>query len=192
MMDAGEKIGEVADRRRQVQPAIGGAVQQPVGERFGPGRPGRRRRAAQRPAGATRGAAPGRAPSAGSACRPKPPRRRAPPRPRTARHRARRAGRRSCRRSRRRRAGSSSEPPRGLNTPNGRFCSGNSGWPLAEIDPAPARAIMGFVDHAESSRTCRKLPATFSLGDGAACTQDLPAAGGQHRPRQCRRRTPRR
>ena len=38
VMDAGEKIGEVADRRRQVQPAIGGAVQQPIGERFGLGR----------------------------------------------------------------------------------------------------------------------------------------------------------
>ena len=36
VVDAGEKIGEVADRRRQVQPAIGGAVQQPVGERLGP------------------------------------------------------------------------------------------------------------------------------------------------------------
>src|SRR3981189_389917 len=35
VMNAGEEIGEIADRRRQVQPAIAGRMQQLVGERLG-------------------------------------------------------------------------------------------------------------------------------------------------------------
>ena len=34
MVNAGKKIGEVADRRRQMQPAIAGAMQQLASERF--------------------------------------------------------------------------------------------------------------------------------------------------------------
>ena len=97
--------------------------------------------------------------------------------------RARRAGRRSCRRSRRRRAGfRRARPPRGLNTPNGRFCSGNSGWPLAESTQLRrARSWVSSImpNPPVLAANCRRHCPSRS----AACTQDLPAAGGQRTPK---------
>ena len=40
VVDAGEKVGEIVDRRRQVQRAVARPVQQPGGERLGLAPPG--------------------------------------------------------------------------------------------------------------------------------------------------------
>ena len=152
VVDAGEEIGEIADRRRQVQRAVAGACSsrsasgsalaasravggeqledppaQRAARRGASAISGLRRRAADAASAAT-AASPENSPASSAA-----------------------AGRRSCRRSRCRRAAraSGTVAPGGLNTPSGRFCSGNS-RAVGRGDPTFARRVMGFVDHASS------------------------------------------
>ncbi len=131
MVDAGEEIGELADRGRQMQACIappGASSRAAMASALARSAPSAASRAETRLRNASRGAGP----SAISGLRtgPTPPRPPSPPRPKAAPRRAPRRDRRSCRRSRPRRA--RAPPPGGVNTPSGRFWIGKSPWPLAE------------------------------------------------------------
>ena len=173
VVDAGEEIGEVADRRRQVQPAIAGAMKEPVGERLGLGPPGavggkqREDLLAQR--AARRGA---QRHQRVEAARRRPPR----PRSRPAREQpgvVRRAqvenlvADRDAAARPRIRHGATGRAEH----PEGQVLQRKLGVPVGRGDPALARAIMGFVDHADPSLPqpqYRHAPASRRCAAGAA------------------------
>ena len=157
VVDAGEEIGEIADPRWQVQVAVGGIVQQrrthaldlaplrpiriqQVGQACAQGRraaphPARRSALSSGPAAASaaRCASPVNSPASHPALRSKISSPMATP-PRGA-------------------------SPRGLNTQNGRFWIGKSGWPLALSTRLLRRAscVALIVIRALSQRTARRI-----------------------------------
>ena len=143
VVDAGVEVGVVADGGRQLQPAIGGAMQQLSRSGSIRARSGRRRSICD---SACRSAARGARPSANSGLS-------VSRRPASAA--APRARRRTGRLERGaqiedlvadRHAAARRSPPGGANTPNGRFWIGNSGA-VGRGDPARARRVMGLIDH---------------------------------------------
>jgi len=151
VVDAGEEIGEIRDCRRQVQPAIAGGVDQPAGERLGLGPP-RTVRGEER-----EDLLPQHSPRRGAQC-----------------HQRVEAGARGRFRRGRRRAGKQPGLKRGAQVENHvadrdpaarlrirHGCPGRAEHPERQVlqrklgmavgrgDPALARAIMGFVDHAD-------------------------------------------
>ena len=146
VMDAGEEIGEIADRRRQVQPAIGGVVQQLVAQLLG-------RAAGRRAAAKTcrRSARRGSAPSAISGLR------RRPEAASAALAAAPVNSPASCAARRSRIMSPIATPPRGRASGHrrarraehaeGQVLQRELGMAVGRGDPAPPRAIMGFVEH---------------------------------------------
>src|ERR1051326_809218 len=70
-------------------------------------------------------------------------------------------------------AASGAVRPGGLNTPNGRFCSGNSAWPLAEA--TQLWRARSWVSSIMLNPPCHSNRRRILYRDQAARTRDLPA-----------------